>query len=84
MYNHINLTKLGVEMSNDFSRESYAYTLTKILFSRDERLNGWFADMNNLHSAKNKRIPFDLERVKLLKSKILIILTICDYILYKF
>lgn len=70
MYKNTNLSQLGREMEQNFTREAFAYTLAKILFSRDERLEGWFADVNNSHSSKNKRIPFDLERVKILKSNL--------------
>jgi len=57
-------------MSNNFrNRLDYAYELSKLIFSRDERLDGCFPESNG--KSKNKRIPFDPDRILLLKSIII-------------
>ena len=47
-------------------RLDYAYTLTKILFNREERVDGYFSDTFS-KSTRHSRNPFDLERISLLK-----------------
>lgn len=51
----------------NFDRESYAYMVTKLLFSRDERLSCWFSDTSHTTSRFNRQ-PFDSERTQILLS----------------
>lgn len=69
-HNETNLTKLGFEMSKNpsINRLDYAYTLTKIIFNRDERVNGYFSDSFGKSPRHNSnRVSFDLDRIQLLK-----------------
>ena len=50
------------------NRLDYAYTLTKIIFNRDERVSGYFSDSFGKSPRHNSnRVAFDSERIQLLK-----------------
>lgn len=69
-HNETNLTKLGNDMSKNpsINRLDYAYTLTKIIFNRDERVSGYFSDSFGKSPRHNSnRVAFDSERIQLLK-----------------